>query len=342
MIDVYQVWLDIPVGERPVDHYRLLGLRQFETDTATIANAADRVQAHVEQFRSGVHADACGRLFSEIQQARECLLDPVKRQAYDATLSRPAQETQVAPPPPVPGGGQTQPSNSAERPTIAAAPPVPGTAPAPTSPTSPAPGQAPLATPGPGAAPASSGSQIDGPIPQSPHPGSGSVASAGPAPAHPAPVAQPVWQAVPAANPLAAQPPFTPQAGLPAAGIPTASPAPPGGIVPGTAQPTAYPQANAMPGQVPPNPPPPVSATKPTDEPASWVPPNRTGRIGKSVAAAVAGEATGPVQTVSTVKTVQRRVHQERTMRAYNLAVIVLVIGGILVGAVLMMAMYYL
>ncbi len=45
--DPYHVWLGIAKAEQPPHHYRLLGLRQFESSREVIDNAADRQTTHV-------------------------------------------------------------------------------------------------------------------------------------------------------------------------------------------------------------------------------------------------------------------------------------------------------
>jgi hypothetical protein len=39
--DPYYLWLGIPPVDQPPDHYRLLGVTQFESDADVIRNAAD-------------------------------------------------------------------------------------------------------------------------------------------------------------------------------------------------------------------------------------------------------------------------------------------------------------
>ncbi len=40
--DPYHRWLGIPAKHQPPDHYRLLGIEQFEPDAEVIRDAADR------------------------------------------------------------------------------------------------------------------------------------------------------------------------------------------------------------------------------------------------------------------------------------------------------------
>src|SRR2546430_3498752 len=53
-------------------------------------------QAQVErllQHQNGPHAQLCGRLLKEIEQARAVLRDPEKRKLYDARLRRSEEHT---------------------------------------------------------------------------------------------------------------------------------------------------------------------------------------------------------------------------------------------------------
>ncbi|HVA48109.1 MAG TPA: hypothetical protein VNH11_17200 [Pirellulales bacterium] len=54
--DPYHKWLGIPAWEQPPNHYRFLGLTNFESDPDAIESAADQRMAHVRTFQSGVHS----------------------------------------------------------------------------------------------------------------------------------------------------------------------------------------------------------------------------------------------------------------------------------------------
>ena len=45
--DPYYNWLGIPPSEQPANHYRLLGVQQFESNPSVIENAADRQMKHL-------------------------------------------------------------------------------------------------------------------------------------------------------------------------------------------------------------------------------------------------------------------------------------------------------
>ncbi len=92
--DPYYKWLGIPPNEQPPNHYRLLGLSLFETNSDAIDNAADRQMAHLRTFQAGPEGAHSQRLLNEIAAARLTLLDPSRRWAYDDAL-----RSQLAPRP---------------------------------------------------------------------------------------------------------------------------------------------------------------------------------------------------------------------------------------------------
>lgn len=84
--DPYRKWLGIPREEQPPNYYRLLGIAPFESDPDVIVNAADRQMGHVRRFQAGRYAETCQRILNELAAARVCLLDPVRKRAYDQKL----------------------------------------------------------------------------------------------------------------------------------------------------------------------------------------------------------------------------------------------------------------
>ncbi len=84
--DPYHKWLGIPPTERPVNHYRLLGLALFEDDADVITHAADRQMAHLKSFSAGPHASTSQQLLNELAEARLCLLSAEAKTAYDRQL----------------------------------------------------------------------------------------------------------------------------------------------------------------------------------------------------------------------------------------------------------------
>ena len=56
--DPYYKWLGISADDQPANHYRLLGVDQFESDADVIESAAQRQIAHVRTFALGNYAEA--------------------------------------------------------------------------------------------------------------------------------------------------------------------------------------------------------------------------------------------------------------------------------------------
>lgn len=117
--DPYRKWLGIPPEEQPPDYYRLLGIPPFESDPDVIVNAADRQMGHVRRFQAGRYAEICQRILNELAAARVCLLDPVRKRAYDQKLffefqaagrelpfpvAVPLKQREIPPPEPFVGG----------------------------------------------------------------------------------------------------------------------------------------------------------------------------------------------------------------------------------------------
>ncbi len=88
--DPYLNWLGIRDPRRPPNHYALLGLALFEDDPEVIAHAADRQMAHVRTFQTGPRSAESQRILNELAAAKICLLNPAKKQAYDAALRQQA------------------------------------------------------------------------------------------------------------------------------------------------------------------------------------------------------------------------------------------------------------
>jgi WD40 repeat protein len=89
MFDAYHKWLGIPKGQGSPTHYQLLGIVADEMDAEVIEEAAIRQSTHLRSYQIGPHAGACTRLLNEISEARNVLLDPAKREAYDRQLNPP-------------------------------------------------------------------------------------------------------------------------------------------------------------------------------------------------------------------------------------------------------------
>ncbi len=84
--DPYHIWLGIPPEEQPPNHYRLLGVRLFESNPDVLQSAADRQMVHLRTFQTGKHSAFSQQLLNEVAGARVCLFNAAKKAAYDAQL----------------------------------------------------------------------------------------------------------------------------------------------------------------------------------------------------------------------------------------------------------------
>ena len=103
--DPYHKWLGIPPAHQPADHYRLLGIEQFEGDTDVISLAADQRMTFLRTFQSGEQSELSQRLLNEVAAAKICLLNAKEKARYDAELAR---KTPPDAPPPLPAGDDSQ------------------------------------------------------------------------------------------------------------------------------------------------------------------------------------------------------------------------------------------
>ncbi|MEX2187312.1 MAG: hypothetical protein WD875_10975 [Pirellulales bacterium] len=79
-------WLGIPPAEQPPHHYRLLGLKLFEDRAEKIEQAADERMAAVRKHQNGPRAAATQQVLNRLAAAKQCLLNPATRDAYDAAI----------------------------------------------------------------------------------------------------------------------------------------------------------------------------------------------------------------------------------------------------------------
>jgi hypothetical protein len=133
--DPYYEWLGIPPDEQPADHYRLLGVRRFETNAKVIENGAERQLLLLKTFQNGPHGPLTQQIMNEVAAARVCLLDDQKRARYDAEL---ASRSPAPPPRRTPASAPPAPADSGEHAGFALQPPAtaparPSTRPAPVS-----------------------------------------------------------------------------------------------------------------------------------------------------------------------------------------------------------------
>lgn len=104
--DPYYKWLGIPPEEQPPNHYRLLGVAEFEADADVIDAASEQRMIFLQAVANGPHTEASQKLLNVVAAARLCLLDPRRKADYDAQLrAGRASQPATAPtgPPPLPG-----------------------------------------------------------------------------------------------------------------------------------------------------------------------------------------------------------------------------------------------
>ena len=115
--DPYYEWLGIPPEEQPASYYRLLGIRDFESSTSVIANAADRQMAFLRTFQTGPHAQESQDLLNQISHARVILLNPDSREKYDCSL-RKCQNSNASPSTSPSATGTAEAAEAAESPKV--------------------------------------------------------------------------------------------------------------------------------------------------------------------------------------------------------------------------------
>jgi hypothetical protein len=101
--DPYHRWLGIRDPARPPNHYRLLGLDQFEDNPRVIQSAADRQMAHLRTLQTGQHSRLSQRLLNEVAAAKLCLLNPQAKGRYDTQLRARLGLADPSAQPPAPG-----------------------------------------------------------------------------------------------------------------------------------------------------------------------------------------------------------------------------------------------
>jgi hypothetical protein len=87
-LDVYRDWLKITETARPLNHYQLLRLKQFEDNAAKVREHYRAMNAHVRKFAAGEYARQSQDLLNELAKAMLCLTDNQRKAEYDITLGR--------------------------------------------------------------------------------------------------------------------------------------------------------------------------------------------------------------------------------------------------------------
>jgi hypothetical protein len=88
VLDVYRDWLQITEKARPLNHYQLLRLKQFEDDPGKVGEHYRKLNAHVRKFAAGEFAKESQLLLNELAKAMLCLTDAQRKREYDLTLGR--------------------------------------------------------------------------------------------------------------------------------------------------------------------------------------------------------------------------------------------------------------
>ena len=103
--DGYAEWLGVSTTSRPLTHYQLLGLNDFEADPAKIAVAADMSLARVRRCQPGNRIAEWQKILDELSTAKLVLCNGARKGQYDGQLrsrlgTRPAgRPAQYAAPP---------------------------------------------------------------------------------------------------------------------------------------------------------------------------------------------------------------------------------------------------
>lgn len=84
--DPYHKWLGIPPDQQPPNHYQLLRIDLFETDTAIIEHTYNKELEFLEARKEGKHASDAERLWDDLEEAHRCLTNAPEKAAYDARL----------------------------------------------------------------------------------------------------------------------------------------------------------------------------------------------------------------------------------------------------------------
>ena len=88
-LDVYRDWLQITETARPLNHYQLLRLPNFEDDPNKIRAHFHKMNSHVRKYLARADAtEIVHALLDELTKAMLCLSDTRRKADYDASLGR--------------------------------------------------------------------------------------------------------------------------------------------------------------------------------------------------------------------------------------------------------------
>lgn len=88
-LDVYRDWLGIEEAARPLNHYQLLRLKQFEDNTSKFPQRYRKMTGHVRKVAEADHPELAEKLVGELINAMLCLADARRKLDYDRRLGRP-------------------------------------------------------------------------------------------------------------------------------------------------------------------------------------------------------------------------------------------------------------
>jgi hypothetical protein len=86
--DIYARLLGVTETNRPLNHYQLLRLKQFEDDPGQIRLHYNKLAANLRRYLSTEHAEKVQPILNELTRAMLCLTDNRRKSEYDATLGR--------------------------------------------------------------------------------------------------------------------------------------------------------------------------------------------------------------------------------------------------------------
>lgn len=86
--DIYARLLGVTDTNRPLNHYQLLRLKQFEDDPAQIRLHYNKLSTNLRRYLSTEHAEKVQPILSELTRAMLCLTDAHRKAEYDGSLGR--------------------------------------------------------------------------------------------------------------------------------------------------------------------------------------------------------------------------------------------------------------
>ena len=84
--DLYRQWLEIPSDRLPPNHYALLGIDDFESDTSIIDESAKSRSAYLHQIAAGPNRKTVQEMLGQVAVARRTLMNDDSREQYNDNL----------------------------------------------------------------------------------------------------------------------------------------------------------------------------------------------------------------------------------------------------------------